>query len=87
VAKKRDNPSIGDLVVCRYDLDYFYYPNPGHPYTPVKSTIHMGIILRVVEDHYMFFHREFVFEVLCTDGTVRIFTEWEVEVVRKAQGP
>jgi hypothetical protein len=46
----------------------------------------MGIVLRLVDEHYMFFERDFVYEILCTDGHVRIFTQWEVEVVRPAKG-
>lgn len=87
MADTKSKPAVGDLVVCRYDLDYFYYPNPNvnHNWSPSSSIIHMGIILSCKEDHYMFYAHELVYEVLCTDGARRLFTEWEIEIVRRAK--
>jgi len=47
----------------------------------------MGIVLRLIDEHYILFDREFVYEILCTDGHIRVFTQWEVEVVRRARTP
>ena len=85
MAEESKKACVGDLVICRYDLEYFYYP--GSPSTvSQEGSFHMGIVLRLVDEHYMFFERDFVYEILCTDGHVRIFTQWEVEVVRPAKG-
>jgi len=84
VAQNIKKASVGDLVICRYDLEYFYYPRSLLP-APETGTFHMGIVLRIVEDHYMLFEREFLYEILCMDGCTRLFTQWEAEVVRPAK--
>jgi hypothetical protein len=71
---------IGDLVVCKYDYEYLYYP--GMAAQLVKKPFFIGIILSVRDDRFIFFDRETVYEVLCIDGRRRFFTTWEVEVLR-----
>ena len=86
MVQKNTMACVGDLVVCRYDLEYFYYPGPASAAAP-RGVFYMGIVLRLIDKHYILFDREFVYEILCTDGHIRVFTQWEVEVVRRARTP
>lgn len=84
MAQDNKKASVGDLVICRYDQEYFYYPGTLTP-APETGVFHMGIVLRIIEEHYMLFEREFIYEILCMDGHTRLFTQWEAEVVRSAK--
>jgi hypothetical protein len=70
--------SVGDLVLCRYNLDYHYtyaYPSVSAQNIPY----YMGIILSY-DLRTLFYDRDLVYEILCTDGERRFFTRWEVEI-------
>ena len=70
--------NVGDLVICRYNLDYHYtyvYPSVAGEGTP----FYMGIVLSY-SMRTLFYDRDLVYEVLCIDGERRFFTRWEVEI-------
>ena len=69
--------SIGDLVICKYNLNYHYtyiYPLVG-----MHEPFYMGIILNY-SMRTLFYDRDLVYEILCTDGERRFFTRWEIEI-------
>jgi hypothetical protein len=75
------NYRIGDLVLCRYEFDYLYYPT----YLNNSSeTFYIGIVIDYKENQVVFFDREIVYQVLCTDGHRRYFAKWEMVTIRKA---
>ena len=81
-AKLRAN--VGDLVVCKYDFEYIYYPSyPPHP----SDLFYIGIVVRERKQSAIFFDRDMVYEVICVDGVTRFFAPWEVEVIREARSP
>tara|TARA_R110000824_G_scaffold92217_4_gene223879 strand:+ start:8689 stop:8967 length:279 start_codon:yes stop_codon:yes gene_type:complete len=85
---KKNKFILGDLVICKYDLEYLYYPYPSSQ-TPEQTRgphFHTGIIIEIHENSYIIFDKTTLYEVLCTDGQRRRFTPWEVELLRSAGG-
>ena len=82
--------ALGDLVVCKYDFEYLYYPYPStyplseEDYGPF---FHTGIVIDMREDTFIYFDRTMLYEVLCTDGNRRRFTPWEMELLRSGSSP
>lgn len=82
---KKHKFALGDLVVCKYDFEYLYYPYPlSNPlndkgYGPF---FHTGIVIDMAEGSFIYFDRTTLYEVLCTDGERRRFTPWEMELLR-----
>ena len=74
---------LGDLVVCKYDFEHLYCPSylssAGDP------LFFIGIIVSRREQRVVFFDRDLLYEVLCTDGVRRNFATWEIEVLRKSK--
>tara|TARA_B100000700_G_C15028496_1_gene849418 strand:+ start:979 stop:1233 length:255 start_codon:yes stop_codon:yes gene_type:complete len=73
----------GDLVICKYDFEYLYYPS--YLQEQYEQLFFIGIILSIKEHQVVFFDRDIMYEVLCTDGVRRNFATWEIEVLRKAK--
>ncbi len=74
---------LGDLVLCKYDFEYLYYPSyiqDNH-----KDLFFIGVIIKIKEHAVVFFDRDIIYEVLCTDGCSRRFATWEIEVLRKGK--
>ena len=78
---KRFKYTPGDLVVCKYDFEYLYYPS--YLQDQQDQLFFVGIILSVKEHQVVFFDRDIIYEVLCMDGVRRMFATWEIEVLRK----
>jgi len=76
---------VGDLVICRYDFEYLYYPYPSNQPHSRGDPFYMGIVVRIRKNAVIYFDRAPIYEVLCTDGQKRCFTGWEIEMLRKAQ--
>ena len=74
---------LGDLVVCKYDFEHLYYPS--YLSDTYEKLFFIGIILSRREQQVIFFGRDVVYEVLCTDGIRRHFAQWELEVLRRAK--
>ena len=77
----KDNCGIGDLVLCRYEFEYLYYPTY---LGDSQDTFHIGIVIGCKENQVVFFGRDIIYEVLCTDGHRRFFAKWEMVFLRKA---
>ena len=75
------NFEIGDLVLCRYEFDYLYYPTY---LSDSSETFYMGIVINRKENQVVYFDRDIIYEVLCTDGRLRYFAKWEIVTIRKA---
>ena len=73
----------GDLVICKYDFEYLYYPS--YLQEQYEELFFIGIIISIKEHQVVFFDRDIIYEVLCTDGVRRNFATWEIEVLRKAK--
>ena len=73
----------GDLVICKYDFDYLYYPS--YLQDQCEQLFFIGIVLSIKEHHVVFFDRDIIYEVLCMDGNRRMFATWEIEVLRKGK--
>ena len=73
---------LGDLVVCKYDFEYIYYPS----YMAGESDklFFIGIIIDRRDHTVIFFGQDVMYKVLCTDGVCRNFTTWEIEAIRRA---
>ncbi len=69
---------VGDLVRCAYDFQQYYYI-ALHEY---EVNYFYGIITQVdeVEDSFFTFGGLF-YEVRCTDGTLRYFSEKEMDLI------
>jgi len=72
---------IGDLVVCKYDLESLFYP--FQPYPPNK-VFFIGIVVDYREHAIYPYDRDTTYEILCTDGVYRSFMNWEVEILGKS---
>ena len=68
---------MGDLVICKYDMDHYIGLSPFVSRLP--RVFYIGIILSCENKTLIFFDRDLVYEVLCTDGKRRFFARWEVE--------
>ncbi len=68
---------IGDLVLCKYDLDHYMGLSPY--ISKIPPAFYIGIIIGCENKALIFFERDLVYEVLCTDGHRRFFAKWEVE--------
>ena len=44
----------------------------------------MGIVINRKENQVVYFDRDIIYEVLCTDGRLRYFAKWEIVTIRKA---
>jgi hypothetical protein len=75
------NYGIGDLVLCRYDFEYLYYPTY---LSDSQDMFFLGIIVDQKENQIVYFDRDIVYEVLCMDGHRRFFAKWEMVSIRKA---
>ena len=69
--------AIGDLVICKYELDYYIRLSPF--LSKMAPVFYVGIIVARESHLVVFFNRDLVYEVLCTDGQRRFFAKWEVE--------
>ena len=66
---------IGDLVTGRYDYtDHLYYSVFGEG--PARMSQHVGVVISV--DHEMYYFGDYIYTVLCVDGTKRFFLEDEL---------
>tara|TARA_Y100000310_G_scaffold303734_1_gene342318 strand:- start:879 stop:1115 length:237 start_codon:yes stop_codon:yes gene_type:complete len=68
---------IGDLVKGYYDFEITYWFVDAD--TDVR--IFYGVIIKFGEVNIHFPYGNFFYQVLCTDGIVRFFTEWEIKKV------
>ena len=68
----------GDLVKACYTFyDYFYVDDEDEElFYPWK-----GIVVSVYYDEE-YFGDEAIYEVMCTDGTIRYFAEWELKLMQ-----
>ena len=73
---------VGDLVICKYEFEYLYYPTSFGG--PIPRLFFIGIIVARKEQEVIFFDRHVVYDVLCVDGIRRYFATWEIEVLRRA---
>ena len=76
---------LGDLVLCKYDFDYLYYPS--YLQDTYEDLFFIGVVVLVKEYEVIFLDRDMLYEVLCTDGVRRRFATWEIEIIRKASKP
>ena len=61
---------IGDLVKGHYDYaDHIYYS--VFDSTPSRTRKHVGVIIAV--DHELYYFGEYIYTVLCIDGSTRFF--------------
>ena len=61
---------IGDLVRGHYDYaDHIYYSIFDDK--PARTPRHVGVIIAV--DHELYYFGEYIYTVLCIDGTTRFF--------------
>jgi|TARA_R110000824_G_scaffold71001_5_gene182005 hypothetical protein len=74
---------LGDLVLCKYDFEYLYYPS--HLQDTHEDLFFIGVVVKIKEYTVVFFDRDIIYEVLCTDGCMRQFATWEMEVLRKGK--
>ena len=74
---------LGDLVLCKYDFEHLYYP--AYLQDTHDSLFFVGVVVLVREYDVIFFDRDILYEVLCTDGIRRRFASWEIEVLRKGK--
>lgn len=70
-----DSVKVGDLVICKYDFDYYYLISFPYRY---KDFYYIGIILAERPRPTIFLDTEMHYEVLCLDGEKRFFTPNEV---------
>jgi len=73
---------VGDLVRCVYDLYHYYYPIQNPSIYAEDHLAKYGVIVEV--DYAKFgdiFGYEVLYLVLCTDGFIRYFSEYEVEKI------
>ena len=73
----KNDHDVGDLVICKYDMDYYIGLSPI--ISKIPSSFYIGIIIGCENKTLIFFDRDLVYEVLCTDGQRRFFAKWEVE--------
>jgi len=69
---------VGDLVVCKYDFDYYFITT--FPYD-AKDVYYIGIIIGKRSGATIFLDQSAHFEVLCVDGERRYFTTWEMTIL------
>ena len=74
--------AVGDLVRCIYDLYHYYYPSNYTTHGDSEPYIRYGVIMEI--DFAKFgdiFGYETLYLVLCTDGSTRYYSEYEVEKI------
>ena len=68
----------GDLVKACYTFyDYFYLDEDDDLFYPWN-----GIVVDIYWDED-YFGDEAIYDVLCTDGTSRLFAEWELMLIQR----
>ena len=68
----------GDLVKACYTFyDYFYVDDDDDLFYPWS-----GIIVDMYYDED-YFGDDAIYDVLCTDGTQRLFAEWELMLIQR----
>jgi len=67
---------VGDLVRGLYDFEITYCFEDSDP---IK--IFHGVIVAHGESNIFFPYGNYFYQVLCTDGRIRFFTEWEIKKV------
>ena len=68
----------GDLVKACYTFyDYFYEDDDDDLFYPWN-----GIVVDVYWDED-YFGDDAIYDVLCTDGTQRLFAEWELMLIQR----
>ena len=77
---KKHKYTAGDLVICKYELDYLYYP--GHTLSGITEVFFVGIVIGFKTSPIAYFGWDTVYEVLCMDSKLRRFTTWEIELLR-----
>lgn len=75
--KTKFEHAIGDLVICKYELDYYVRLSPF--LSDIAPVFYIGIVIARQSQLLVFYERDFIYEVLCTDGNRRYFAKWEVE--------
>ena len=84
VSRVKYKYDLGDLVICKYDFEYIYYTS--YLQHLQEELFFMGVIVSIrEEEHIIFFDRDVIYDVLCTDGVRRLFATWEIEVIRKGK--
>jgi len=74
------NPKFqkGDLVKACYTFyDYFYVDDEDELFYPWN-----GIVVDMYYDED-YFGEDAIYDVLCTDGTSRLFAEWELMLIHR----
>ena len=74
------NPKFqkGDLVKACYTFyDYFYVDDEDDLFYPWN-----GIVVDMYYDED-YFGEDAIYDVLCTDGTSRLFAEWELMLIQR----
>jgi len=61
-------------AIYDYELTYCFADTPHH-------LVHYGVIVQHGETNIYFPYGNYFYQVLCLDGIVRFFTEWEIEKV------
>jgi len=70
---------IGDLVVAAYDFMDYFYANSFYPDDYVPPPRHVGVVISVdAQPHYF---GEFIYSILCVDGSTRYFLEEEMVIL------
>tara|TARA_B100001123_G_scaffold74689_1_gene84134 strand:+ start:23223 stop:23456 length:234 start_codon:yes stop_codon:yes gene_type:complete len=67
---------VGDLVRGFYDFEITYCFDESDP-----MRLFYGVIMAHGESNIFFPYGNYFYQVLCTDGTIRFFTEWELKKV------
>ncbi len=69
---------VGDLVKACYTFyDYFYVDDDDDLFYPWS-----GIVVDMYFDEE-YFGDDAIYDVLCTDGTQRLFAEWELMLIQR----
>ncbi len=67
---------IGDLIVGAYDfMEYLYYKSM-YPDDVPEPPAYVGVVTHV--DYQAHYFGEYIYAVLCTDGSTRFFLEDEL---------
>ena len=72
---------VGDLVKACYTY-YEYYTFPYYEDDDLFYPWN-GLVASIYYD-YEYFEDEPIYEIVCTDGTLRYFSEWELELINKS---